>query len=360
MVACGRSNHLAFDNNHLAFDNNMAGSDLYVRARGLTGYVPLLAHLGGDARTLLARHGLTPEQVEDEGFSLPLSLFAELIHDAAVALDQADFGMLLAARQDQSILGPIALIVQHAASVGEVMERVGRYMPYHSPGLTLSIASEGDNAVLHLEHDLDVQGETRRHLTELAFGVALAFLRLITGNSGQDWRLEFHHDSPLRPARYRRLLGCQVALRQTRDRLLFPAALLQVSMESANPELQEAGERSVRRLIQRHPLDLGRQVGAVVERNLASGSCTLPVIAEQMRMPAHMLQRRLKALGLHFEDIVDQLRRERAESLLPQAQIPLTEVAFLLGYGDPSSLTRACRRWFGQAPQAYRQAASSP
>ncbi len=355
MVACRRSNHLAFDNDHLAFHNDMTGSDLYVRARGLTGYLPLLAQLGGDARTLLARHGLTPEQIEDEDFTLPLSLFAELISEAAAALQQDDFGILLAARQDQSILGPIALIVQHASSVNEVLERVGRYMPYHSPGLTLSVEQEGDTAVLRLEHDLDVQGETRRHLTELSFSVALAFLRLITRSQGQDWRLEFQHDSPLRPARYRRLLGCQVLLRQTADRLLFPARLLDVSMESANPVLREAGERSVRRLIQRHPLDLGRQVSSVAERYLPSGNCTLPVIAEQLHIPPHMLQRRLKALGLHFEDIIDQLRRERAESLLPHAHIPLTEVAFLLGYGDPSSLTRACRRWFGKTPQALRQ-----
>lgn len=349
---------MAFGNNYLAFDNNMTRTDLYVRARGLTGYVSLLTQLGGDARTLLARHGLTSEQIDDEDFTLPLSLFAELIGEAAEALGQADFGILLAARQDHSVLGPIALIVQHAGSVAEVLERVGRYMPYHSPGLTLGVEREGDSAVLWLEHDLDVQGEPRRHLTELAFGVALTFLRLITRSPGHDWRLEFHHDSPLRPVRYRRLFGCPVTLRQVRDRLLFPAALLQISMDSANPELQEAGERSVRRLIQRHPLDLGRQVSGVVERNLPSCSCTLPAIAEQMHMPPYMLQRRLKALGLHFEDIVDQLRRQRAESLLPQMHIPLTEVAFLLGYGDPGSLTRACKRWFGKAPQLLRQSLS--
>ncbi|MHB2133979.1 AraC family transcriptional regulator [Pseudomonas aeruginosa] len=349
---------MAFHNNHLAFHNNMARTDHYVRARGLTGYVSLLTQLGGDARALLSTHGLTPEQIDDEDFTLPLGLFAALISEAAAALGRADFGILLAGRQDQSILGPIALVVQHAGSVGEVLERVARYMPYHSPGLTLGVEREGDSAVLWLEHDLDLQGETRRHVTELAFGVTLAFLRLISRSLGGDWRLELHHDSPLSVAHYRRLFGCPVKLRQGRDRLLFPMALLEVSMDSANPELQEAGERSVRRLIQRYPLDLARQVSGLVERNLPSGSCTLPVIAEQMHMPVHMLQRRLKALGLHFEDIVDELRRKRAENLLPQTHIPLTELAFLLGYGDPSSLTRACKRWFGKSPQLLRQSHS--
>lgn len=333
----------------------MKQADLYVRARSLTGYLPLLAQLGGDGRALLARHGLTPEQIDDDAVTLPLSVFAELIGEAAKTLGKPDFGLLLAARQDHTMLGPIAQVVQHAGNVGEALDRLSRYMPYHSPGLTLNVERDGEVAIVRMEHDLEMQDETRRHLTELVFGVALTILRLLSRSSGTDWRLEFQHDSPLPPARYRRLLGCRVALRQACDQLLLPAALLQVSVDSSNPALQEAAERSVRRLMQRYPLDLGRQVSGVVERNLPSGNCTLPVIAAQMHMPPHMLQRRLKALGLHFEDIVDQLRRARAEQLLAQTHIPLTEVAFLLGYNDPSSLTRACRRWFGKAPQVLRQ-----
>lgn len=357
MITCSRSNHLAFENKNLAFKHKINRSDLYVRARALTGFLPLLKQYGGDPQVILTRHGLTPEQIEDEDFSLPLRLFAELMSDAAVMLQQDDFGIRLSARQNLSVLGPIALVAQHAGSVAEVLERVGRYMPYHSPGLTLTMQVEGQHAVLQLTHDLDVRGEVRRHLTELSFGVAVAFIRLITNCAGSDWRIEYQHDSPLCPADYRRLIGCQVQLQQAADRLLFPVELLQVPIDSANSALQEAAERSVRHLIQRYPLDLGRQVSGLVERSLTSGNCTLPVIAVQMQTPPHMLQRRLAALGLRFEDIVDNLRRERARDLLPHPHIPLTEVAFLLGYGDPSSLTRACRRWFGKTPKALRQAA---
>lgn len=333
----------------------MKQPDLYVRARALNGYLPLLEQFNVDARALLGRHGLTPEQIEGEDFSLPLSLFAALVNDAAVATRQPAFGICLAARQDLSVLGPIALVAQHAGSVAEVLERLGRYMPYHSPGLSLRVQTEAQHAVLLLTHDQSVQGPARRHLTELAFSVGIAFLRLVTRSAGADWHIEFQHASPLHAARYQRLFGCKVALQQAEDRLLFPVELLQVPIDSANSALQAAAERSVRYLIQRHPLDLGRQVSSLVGRTLASGNCTLPVIAEQLQMPAHMLKRRLAALGLCFEDIVDDLRRARAVDLLPHAHIPLAEVAFLLGYGDPSSLTRACRRWFGKPPKALRQ-----
>lgn len=337
----------------------MTKHDFYVRARALTGFLPLIAQLGGDARALLQRRGLTPEQIEDEDFSLPQRLYAELVNDAAVVTGKADFGMRLGARQNLGILGPAALVAQYAGTVGEALEQLGRYMPYHSPGVTLTIAVEGERAVLALNHDASIQGPGRRHLTELAFTVTCGFLRLITRDAGSDWQIEFAHESALPMSRYRRAFGCKVSLGQASNRLLFPAGLLQVRIDSANGELQTAAERAVRNLIQRHPLDLGRQVSALIDRSLASGNCTLPVVAEQLQMPAHTLKRRLAALGLQFEEIVDGLRRQRAESLIAHAQLPLTEVTFLLGYGDPSSLTRACRRWFGKPPKLLRQLAQS-
>ncbi|MCA6064070.1 AraC family transcriptional regulator [Thalassolituus marinus] len=332
----------------------MTATDFLVRTRALTGFVPLVSQLGGDARALLARHGVTPEQIESEDFTLPLRAYASLMHEAASSLKRDDFGILLAERQNLSILGPIALAAQHSGTVREALERISRYMPYHSPGLVMTVATQGEQATLRLQHNLPVQGEALRHLTELPYAVAIAFLRMITGDDGQHWQLSFEHDSPLTPQNYRMLLGCDVKLLQPQDGLLFPAALLARPIDAANPELQQTAERTVRYLMQRTPLDLGQQVSSLIERTLATGDCTLPVIAEQMKMPRHQLQRRLAALDLRFEELLDNIRRERLLNLLLHSRIAVTDIAQLLGYSDATSLTRACRRWYGQSPRALR------
>jgi AraC-like DNA-binding protein len=72
-------------------------------------------------------------------------------------------------------------------------------------------------------------------------------------------------------------------------------------------------------------------------------------------MHRRTLQRRLEVQGLYFEDIVDLVRRKRADQLLPHAAIPLTEIYQLLGYTEQSSFSRACRRWYGATPLATRQ-----
>ena len=76
-------------------------------------------------------------------------------------------------------------------------------------------------------------------------------------------------------------------------------------------------------------------------------------------MSPRTLQRRLKDEGVSFNDLVDALRFHAAKMYLAQADIAGTEVAYLLGFADQSSLNRAFKRWSGQTPTQYRRRAAA-
>jgi AraC-like DNA-binding protein len=44
---------------------------------------------------------------------------------------------------------------------------------------------------------------------------------------------------------------------------------------------------------------------------------------------------------------------------MKQRQLPLSEVALLLGYSELSAFSRAFRRWTGRSPRAFRSATST-
>lgn len=58
--------------------------------------------------------------------------------------------------------------------------------------------------------------------------------------------------------------------------------------------------------------------------------------------------------GLTFTHLVDQVRCELAEHYIKQKNIPISEMAFLLGYSEVSALSRAFKRWFGVTPRQLR------
>ena len=49
------------------------------------------------------------------------------------------------------------------------------------------------------------------------------------------------------------------------------------------------------------------------------------------------------------------LRTELAPRYLADARLSVTEIAFLLGYGDQGSFSSAFKSWYGVSPTVYRQ-----
>jgi AraC-like DNA-binding protein len=72
-------------------------------------------------------------------------------------------------------------------------------------------------------------------------------------------------------------------------------------------------------------------------------------------MHPRTLQRRLSEERATFEAILDDVRRQLARHYLTTTDMPLSQVAGLLGLSEQSALTRCCRRWWGRTPTAVRK-----
>jgi AraC-like DNA-binding protein len=67
------------------------------------------------------------------------------------------------------------------------------------------------------------------------------------------------------------------------------------------------------------------------------------------------VQRELSEHNTTYKDAVETTRRQLAELYLEQRQLPLTEIALLLGYSELSAFSRAFTRWTGTSPRTYRR-----
>jgi AraC-like DNA-binding protein len=78
-------------------------------------------------------------------------------------------------------------------------------------------------------------------------------------------------------------------------------------------------------------------------------------VARLLLMHHRTLNRRLKAEGTTFQELLDEVRFEAACQLLDTARIPITEIAASLGYAETSAFSRAFRRWSGATPIERRR-----
>ena len=77
-------------------------------------------------------------------------------------------------------------------------------------------------------------------------------------------------------------------------------------------------------------------------------------VARRLHMSERSLQRHLRDEGVRFEALVEGLRRDLAMSYLSDRKMAIAEVAYLLGYSEPSAFHRAFKRWTGTTPGELR------
>ena len=90
---------------------------------------------------------------------------------------------------------------------------------------------------------------------------------------------------------------------------------------------------------------------------LPHGKAHAVEIARRIGMSHRTLARKLSSEGLTFSDIADELKRDLATHYLKDRDLPISQIAWLLGYREVSAFTHAFKRWTGMTP---RQARSQP
>ncbi|HTU11022.1 MAG TPA: helix-turn-helix transcriptional regulator [Allosphingosinicella sp.] len=116
----------------------------------------------------------------------------------------------------------------------------------------------------------------------------------------------------------------------------------------------ELAQAARKRRTRRRESNIRHRVEAELEPLLAAGTIRIERVARALGCSRQTLYRRLKAEGLTFERVLDDLRRRRALKLVRDPALPVKEIAYRLGFSDPAAFSRAFKRWTGKSPRAHR------
>jgi AraC-like DNA-binding protein len=88
---------------------------------------------------------------------------------------------------------------------------------------------------------------------------------------------------------------------------------------------------------------------------LEDGVASVERFATASGLSRRTVQRRLSTEGTSFSELLDDVRRERAQKALRATSARIGAVAADLGYTSHSAFVRAVRRWEGQSPMQVRR-----
>lgn len=313
-------------------------------------------HLGVDTAALLRDVGLPDAAVHAPEGRLPADAVALLWQRALQKSGDRDIGLRAALAVPFGSYRVIDFLAASAPTVGEGLTRVARYFPLINSVLRWDVADGSNEVRMALTH-VDPARDLPRPYAEYALTVTVRHCRAA---NGFDWPLRevcLAFPAPDSAAAHEAALGCPVRFAQPRHELVIDRATWDLPSRAASSELLRTLEQHADRLIA--SLQIDTQVQAQVARWLAEelrgGDPTLARIARRMAMSERTLQRKLSGEGTSFADVLDRTRRSCAEVYVRAPELPLTEVAYLLGFSEPSAFSRAFQRWYGVPPSHYRE-----
>ncbi|TXG93707.1 MAG: AraC family transcriptional regulator [Rhodocyclaceae bacterium] len=91
-------------------------------------------------------------------------------------------------------------------------------------------------------------------------------------------------------------------------------------------------------------------LGSGSEHFLSAGEA-----ARRLALSERTLHRRLAEEGTRFSTLVDEARYRQARALLADRRMAIETIAFAVGFAEPSSFSRAFKRWSGMGALEYRR-----
>lgn len=333
-----------------------------VSARFADGLIKLAVFKGADREALLERSGIAAEALADPDGRVPFARYVALMRaaktltgDPALALHYGEAGGIA----ELSIVG---LIGQAAETMFDAFVQLNRYVR-----LVVDVGQgAADRFQLRRERgglwlvDMRPDPNAFPELTESAFAQLICAPRAL-GAPQYVKAVHVTHAAPGHGAEYERIFRAPVVFESDWNAILvderwvthrvghLPRYVFGVLSGHADAMLKALEGATTTR---------GRVEGLLMPV-LHTGAPGMDTIAAKLGLSRQTLFRRLKAEGVTFETVLDELRRELARHYLGGEKASVNETAYLVGFSDPAAFSRAFKRWTGTSPRTVRSATAA-
>ena len=331
-----------------------------VLASAATGVESHILRNSGDVDSILGHVGIRKKDISDPISELNLVQYCNLFEVAAKRTGNGNIGLEFGQRFEPRQLGPIGYAAISSPTLSAALRNMEHYFPAHQGQTSFGLIQDSD--MLWLSYRIyDERIQNRRQDAELSLGM---FCNIFKSALGEKWRpleVRFEHEKPESSASHETAFGAPVQFGRRTNAIGFRREDLDARMPEQDPYLFSVISSFLesRSNLTGNPEDFATIVRNQIKLHLGDRIPTLSEIARVLGLDDGSFHKQLKAHALLFPDLLRAARCELALHYMSETDIPLTEIAFNLGYSELSAFSRAFRTWTGMSPQRYRRLGNS-
>ena len=309
---------------------------------------------------LLSRAGLTIDQIDDPEQRISARSQIAFLETIAEELNDDFLGVTLAKEFDCRDLGLLYYVMASSDTLGDALRRVARYSRITNEALVLQYREARDPA-LRLTYS-GVQRHADRHQMEFFIVAVVRISRLLTNRRLIPQHVSMIHIRSKGTSEFARFLGKDIEFGSDVDEIIFPARSAEWPLVDADRRLNKILLKVCEESLNARKSNTSAfriSVENIISPLLPHGQARAEVVAKKLGVSERTLARRLAEEGVTFIEILQQLKASLASRYLEEGGMPISKIAWLLGFEETSSFSHACRRWLGKSPRELRSAATA-
>lgn len=312
---------------------------------------------GANADALMQAVGISADQLRDPDGRVSVRQVQALWREVIRATGDPNIALKLGEMVNPVAVGVLAYVMMHSPTLGRAFEKLCQYQTIVCDATRTTGYRSGTQFILSIQlTSRDVIYPEYALNSELS--VYQAAIRAMTGLHVSAQEIHFSYSRPADTREHERVFApARLFFDAPETAMILDAALLDAPVLNANPSLFILFERHADDLLQRlQTPTLSSRVRAEIVTLMKGEEPTLATVADRLSMGVRTLQLHLKEERVTYQQLLDDIRKDLAEKHLREHNLSTTDIAYLLGFAEPSVFFRSFKKWTGQTPGAYRLA----
>lgn len=312
---------------------------------------------GADAYALTQAVGISADQLRDPDGRLSIRQMQALWREVILVTGDPNIALKLGEMVNPVAVGVLAYVMMHSPTLGRAFEKLCQYQNIVCDGTRTTGRRSGTQFILSLQiTSPDIIYPEHAINSELS--IYQAAIRAMTGLNLSAREIHFSYPRPADTHEHERVFApAQLFFGAPETAMVLDAALLDTPILNASPSLFALFEHHADDLLQRlQTPTLSSRVRAEIVALMKGEEPTLATVADRLAMGVRTLQLHLKEENITYQQLLDDIRKDLAVKHLREHNLSTTDIAYLLGFAEPSVFFRSFKKWTGQTPGAFRLA----
>ena len=316
--------------------------------------IDLLASRGIPLSEIAGKTGVEPEILTNSDIRITVKQLETLWQMAIAESGDSALGLRLRKNYGRDTMHFVSIIARNSLTIYEAVSHWCRFAPLICEPVRVDMRKEDDIYIVSYANV--IPGFQCNSMVEHDFTSMLYFARKFSGQEIDPVEVHFRHDDPGYIDKYEDYFRCPVRFFQIENAFFFDEKTMLATSETRNRHLQTVLKKHAESQIQKYSQtdNLIKAVEEFVSTHIARGELDVRAVCTELNMSRSTLYRKLKDHGLTFTGLLKRTRKNLAMIYLKQ-DMNTTQIAYLLGFTDPSVFHHAFKRWYGESIGEFRK-----